>query len=297
VWAFPHRPFWQRSKIKIDFMGFRKIFLILLLGVSQIARASQASGSIPANPYQKIGEHNLFGLQPPPPVAQAAATPPPQIVLNGLTTIFGDKRALFKTLPTADSPKEQSYMLAEGQRAGEIEVLSIDMKAGAVAISNHGAVQWITICKTPALVWLEPTVATGAVAAHNNFSGTAPNGTTDPAPGSESQNSGDGQINFQSGNSDAPANPQPGSSANSGTATDNSGSGNVASNDSSNSNKNVSKPDPWWVTGSKGIEQARIRSRDMVLSGQADPQPLTPLTPAGTPANLIGDGQLFFNHM
>jgi hypothetical protein len=274
-------------------MESRKIFLILLLGASQIARASQASGSTSANPYQKIGEHNLFGLQPPPPVNQVAGTPPPQIVLNGLTTVFGDKRALFKTLPTADSPKEQSYILAEGQRTGEIEVLSVDMKAGTVTINNHGIVQLITICKTPSPVWAGPTVVADAVAADNNFSGTVPNERTDQATGSESQNSGGGQINFQSGNSSSPANSQPGSSANNGTATDNSESGNVASNDSSNSNKNIPKQDPWWVTGSKGIEQARIQSRDMVLSGQADPQPLTPLTPAGTPANLIGDGQLF----
>jgi hypothetical protein len=278
-------------------MKSRKIFLILLLGVSQIARTSQASGSTPANPYQKIGEHNLFGLQPPTPVAQAIATLPPQIVLNGLTTVFGDKRALFKTLPTADSPKEQSYILAEGQRAGEIEVLSVDMKAAAATINNHGIVQLITICKTPSLAWTGVTAASGAFIANNNFSGIDPNRTTDQAPGSESQNSVGGQINFQSGNSDAPANPRPGSSVNNGTTTDNSGLGNVASNDSSDSNKNVPKQDPWWVTGSKGVEQARIQSRDMVLSGQADPQPLTPLTPAGTPANLIGEGQLFFNHM
>jgi hypothetical protein len=54
--------------------------------------------------------------------------------------------------------------------------------------------------------------------------------------------------------------------------------------------------EPWWLAGSKLTEQARLRSAADVQAGLADPQPLTPLTPPGTPANLIGPDQAYFVH-
>ena len=48
------------------------------------------------------------------------------------------------------------------------------------------------------------------------------------------------------------------------------------------------------MIGSKNIEASRIATAALVESGQADPYPLTPYTPPGTPAALIGPGQLYF---
>src|SRR5262249_46856385 len=64
----------------------------------------------------------------------------------------GNKRVLMKTGPPPGKPGEQpktdqSYILTEGQRDGEIEVISIDEKAGSVKVSNAGTVQTLTFEK------------------------------------------------------------------------------------------------------------------------------------------------------
>ena len=95
------------------------------------------------NPYTSIVERNVFALKPPPPApdpnAQAGNVPVPKIFLTGITTILGNKRALLKTPPPQGKPGEgpkgeQSFILAEGQRDGDLEVLEIDEKAGAVKV-------------------------------------------------------------------------------------------------------------------------------------------------------------------
>src|SRR5271169_1130853 len=83
------------------------------------------------DPYQNISQRNLFALSPSLATNdEDVITPPVQITLNGIITIFGDKRALFKT-QAAMSPlspaKGKNYMLTEGQRDGEIELLAVDV--------------------------------------------------------------------------------------------------------------------------------------------------------------------------
>jgi len=185
-------------------------------------------------------------------------------------------------------------MLAEGQRAGEVELLSLDMKAGAATINNHGVIQVVTICKAPTLAWSGESAGDGG---QNNFQ----NGTASQTTESQSQNAPGGQVTSQAGYQSGQANSQPGSSASDGTAANNTASNNADSNSSSGSsstsNASAPKTDPWWITGSRAVEAARRQTADLVSSGQADPQPLTPLTPPGTPAYLIGSDQLFFDHM
>ncbi len=122
-----------------------------LLGVLSIfvfwtgsqATSTETSGD---SPYQAIVERNVFGLKPPPPPPDPELNkpPPPKILLQGFTTILGTKRALFKMqVPPkpGEQPKgEQSFILAEGQRDGDIEVLEIDEKAGKVKVNNFGTV-------------------------------------------------------------------------------------------------------------------------------------------------------------
>jgi hypothetical protein len=61
--------------------------------------------------------------------------------------LFGTKRALMKVLEAAKPTEpgkppgpvqEQSYILSEGERQGEVEVLAIDDKAGRVKVDNYG---------------------------------------------------------------------------------------------------------------------------------------------------------------
>lgn len=102
--------------------------------------------------YQPIPERNLFALKAPQQVTNEP-TPPqlPKLLLTGITTILGDRRALMKVQPQAMKPgdlaKEQSLILSEGQREGAIEVLAIDENAGSVKVNNSGTVVTLTFEK------------------------------------------------------------------------------------------------------------------------------------------------------
>jgi hypothetical protein len=96
--------------------------------------------------YHGIVERNVFSLKPPAPVVppEPPAPPAPKIKLNGIFTILGGKRAgLTVSIPPKppDPAREDSFILAEGQRRGEVEVLQIDEIAGTVKLKNHGTLQ------------------------------------------------------------------------------------------------------------------------------------------------------------
>jgi hypothetical protein len=52
-----------------------------------------------------------------------------------------------------------------------------------------------------------------------------------------------------------------------------------------------------WYQESASIEQNRLETAQSVLAGEMTPWPRTPLTPAGTPANLIAGETFFANHI
>jgi hypothetical protein len=108
-----------------------------------VANAMTAESS--GTPYQEIVVRNVFALTNPPPPPDPAATkpPPPKITLTGITTILGKPRALMKVLIPAKpgtKQEEQSFILAVGQRDGDIEVLEIDDKAGIVKVNDFGTI-------------------------------------------------------------------------------------------------------------------------------------------------------------
>ncbi len=99
------------------------------------------------NPYTPIVTRNIFDLVPipvgPPPDA-TPATPPPKITPNGIMTIFGKLQALFKVAGVAkpgQPPKEESYVLGEGERQDDIEVQKIDEKSATITFNNHGKIE------------------------------------------------------------------------------------------------------------------------------------------------------------
>jgi hypothetical protein len=121
---------------------------VLVLWTAVRVIATETSGG---TPYQGITERNVFGLKPPPPPPDPEANkpPPPKITLQGITTFGGIKRALFKVAmpakPGEPAKGEQSFILAEGQRDGDIEVLEIDPKApGSVKVNNFGTITNLT---------------------------------------------------------------------------------------------------------------------------------------------------------
>jgi hypothetical protein len=107
--------------------------------------------AITDTPYQAIVDRNVFSLKPPPPPPvnnpDANKPPPPPITLTGITTILGSKRAFMSVNMPAKPPepaKVQSFMLSEGQRDGDIEVLEIDEKAGMVKVNEFGSITNLT---------------------------------------------------------------------------------------------------------------------------------------------------------
>ncbi len=120
----------------------RKSFLYAAAALMAMTAVKAAAPDVATSPYQGIVERNVFGLKPPPNPEDnlPAPEPPPKLLLTGITTILGNKRALLTTQAAPNKPAE-SLMLTEGQRDGEIEVLQIDENAGTVKVNNHGVTQ------------------------------------------------------------------------------------------------------------------------------------------------------------
>lgn len=114
-----------------------------------LAMMSRAEDVAPAqNPYTALVSRNIFGLVPVPPPApppEAPIDPPPKITVNGLMRLFGNTyQVLFKTpgkIKPGQPPKEESYVMGEGERNDDIEVKKIDPDSGMITFVNHGVVQ------------------------------------------------------------------------------------------------------------------------------------------------------------
>ncbi|HWQ92599.1 MAG TPA: hypothetical protein VN673_13075, partial [Clostridia bacterium] len=127
----------------------------LLCGAATLALCAGAPAITADNPYKTIVDRNVFGLKDPPPPPAAVDTSKPQpskITITGITTILGNKRVLLKTAAAPAKPGEQpkgelSYILTEGQRDGDIEVIQIDELAGSAKISNAGVIETLTFEK------------------------------------------------------------------------------------------------------------------------------------------------------
>lgn len=123
--------------------------LFCAAGFVVLASSAQAAAADDANPYAgTITNRNVFSLKDPPPPPRPEdlikKDPPPKILLQGLTTILGRRQVLFKVQMPAkpgQPAREESFVSAEGERNGEIEVLEIDEVAGVVKFNNHGTIE------------------------------------------------------------------------------------------------------------------------------------------------------------
>jgi hypothetical protein len=119
--------------------------------VATVAHAT-TRGSAPDR-YERIRERNAFGLKPreTPATQEPPRQPLRKVILTGVTTLGGYKRALLKIepLPGKAGEKEESVILTEGQREGDIEVVQIDERDGKVTLNNSGEVETITFEKEP----------------------------------------------------------------------------------------------------------------------------------------------------
>jgi hypothetical protein len=155
-----------------------KIVVCLASGLVLNAGARADDGVLPNNPYAPIVVRNVFDLNPPPPAdAGQPADPPPKITPNGIMSIFGQLQVLFKVAGTAkpgQPAKDESYILSEGQRQDEIEVIQIDEKNSLVTFNNHGIVQELPLVKANPPAVSTPMAAQGGPVPTRNL--TAPNG-------------------------------------------------------------------------------------------------------------------------
>ena len=99
-------------------------------------------------PYASIVARNMFGLVPIPtndPAADAPTVePPPKITPNGIMTLFGRLQALFKVAvkpKPGQPPKDQAYVLSEGEMQDEITVIKINQPDRIITFNNHGKIE------------------------------------------------------------------------------------------------------------------------------------------------------------
>ncbi|MGA2245120.1 MAG: hypothetical protein ABSH48_08985 [Verrucomicrobiota bacterium] len=99
-------------------------------------------------PYAGIVARNMFRLVPIPPpdphAGEPLIDPPPRITPTGIMTIFGRDQALFTAAPKAKAgqpAKDDAYVLAEGERQDDIEVVKINHEAGLITFNNHGTIE------------------------------------------------------------------------------------------------------------------------------------------------------------
>jgi len=93
------------------------------------------------NSYEVIAKRNLFGLRPvtenpvtaPPP--QSDWKPPPDLKITGMVVLPPVKKVSLYSIEHGKPPK--SYVLGEGEEAGEIKVVTIDAKNETVRIKNR----------------------------------------------------------------------------------------------------------------------------------------------------------------
>src|SRR5215475_5255978 len=114
--------------------------VLLVSSLLCCSAADAIVGDNSGNPYQGIVDRNVFGLKPPPPppAAEPQLPPAPKVTITGITTILGNKRVLLEVAIPAkgtEPAKKQSYILAEGQRDGDMEVMQIDEKSGDVKLN------------------------------------------------------------------------------------------------------------------------------------------------------------------
>jgi hypothetical protein len=129
----------------------RSLSHFLTCGVVCALSTIALTAAAPDNPYaDTIVGRNVFSLKSPPPPPNPEdlikKDPPPKILLQGLTTILGRRQVLFKVQIPAkpgQPAKEESYVLTEGERQGEIEVLEINEKTepAVVKFNNHGTIE------------------------------------------------------------------------------------------------------------------------------------------------------------
>ena len=131
-----------------------KIVVCLASGLVLNTSARTNDVVAPDNPYTPIVVRNVFGLNPSVTANTARPGDPTiKIAPNGIMSVLGRLQVLFKASnPKPGQPaKDNFYILSEGQRQDDIEVVHIDEAAARVTFNNHGIRQEIPLPNAPTL--------------------------------------------------------------------------------------------------------------------------------------------------
>jgi hypothetical protein len=196
--------------------------------------------------------------------------------------------------------RQQNFMLSEGETddKSQIELTTVDMKAGCATIKNHGIVQIILLNKPFSLATTGEYANENAMAIKVRRAGTGIGNsgkTTAPENERAFSNGETGSTAFRGA---AANNSQGGDSQNNSSGNNSTDNSTVAGNSSfdGSSGGNSTQVYQYWVKGAEEIEKARLSTAQQVRNGTWQPYPLTPLTPANTPPELIGQDSVFMEH-
>src|SRR5665213_1279450 len=199
------------------------------------------------------------------------------ITLNGIASLFGQNSA-FLVLYQPAQTQPITFTLSQGEARFGIKLIAVDMTNHRVQIEKDGLKEYLRL--TPA-----PNLSEAGILAQVTYA----NSKMSPEAQAEvlrflSQNEEVKKI--QAGNPSI-------ASANSRSL--NSSSIDPASNSASQSSTDYTQAG--WYQDSLNIEQNRVATARQVLDGEMSPWPLTPLTPTGTPAVLVGKDTLYSSHI
>lgn len=225
-----------------------------------------------------------------------SATHAETVELTGLACLAGEKMALLVMYPSAGA-EPVHFTLAEGEAEHGIKLVQVDAAQHRVEIEQDGVKRVVSLCGTAAagqagnipVVVANETISTEEARKINGWlraSGERMERLKADATagglagaGSSSPTASKNQTGNQSGS-------QSGSTAN--------GTGSGSGTDSGGK---VDATKEAWYQESLAIEESRIATVNDVLAGDATPWPRTPLTPANTPARLVGKETFFSNHI
>jgi hypothetical protein len=135
-------------------MKFAGRFIAIAVVVACLAPVGWAAGTPESSPpYAVIASRNVFDLLPltnnEAADAAALAADLPKITPNGIMNLFGKLQVIFKVAeskpvgrPMPGQPnKDTSYVMCEGERQDEIEVIKINEADAVVTFNNHGTMQ------------------------------------------------------------------------------------------------------------------------------------------------------------
>jgi len=210
------------------------------------------------------------------------------VELNGIACFFREKFAFFVILQPGQ-PASSGFTLAEGESQFGLKLLAVDAAAGRVEIEDHGGKKSLRLSSASNL---GSSPAAGTAGGAETSSERGANGS---AGGSDNNGLAD-QYQIMAGNPGwGTIPPVSNTSKSDGNSAARQNGGNANGADPVSALKDHASEG--WYQESLSIEQSRAATAKEVLAGEMTPWPRTPLTPPGTPANLVGKETFFSSHI